>query len=114
MFVFLKVFVFLSVCFLKVLTDFLGIVVIGIVIVVVIGPISMDPIPPPRIEQGRADLQSAALTTGLCTLVQSSVLITIVVDETQNFSRFRIQSDNQIHHLCTGACTRTEYHVCSR
>ena len=33
----------------------------------------------PELNQGPADLQSAALTTGLCTL---EILITIVADET--------------------------------
>ena len=60
-----------------------------------------------ELNQGPADLQSAALTTGLCTLEicvqiryflywQSSVLITIDVDETQNLSRScRVQSNNK-------------------
>ena len=69
------------------LTDFRGIVVIGIVIEVVIGLIMLFrwtcqwvwiQCLHPELNQGPVDLQSAALTTGLCTLVQSSVLITIV------------------------------------
>ena len=32
----------------------------------------------PELNQGPADLQSAALTTGLCTLVQSSILMSLL------------------------------------
>ena len=74
------------------LTDFLVIVlidvVIGLTMLIIIksGSVSfsyhvmkVNRVLHPELNQGPADLQSAALTTGLCTL---EILITIVADET--------------------------------
>ena len=74
------------------LTDFLVIVLIDVVIGLIMliirksGFVSLsyhimkvNHVLLPELNQGPADLQSAALTTGLCTL---KILITIVADET--------------------------------
>ena len=88
------------------LTDFLVIVLIDVVIglikliIIKSGLVSLsyhimkvNHVLLPELNQGPADLQSAALTTGLCTL---EILITIVADETYNLSRScRVQSNKQ-------------------